>query len=75
MTPAPTRTADIAASVPDDTNRTFWIDGTASTTASAIAVSRVVGAPKLDPYSSAAVTAARTSGWPCPRIIGPHEPM
>ena len=29
MTPRATRTADIAASVPDETNRTFSIDGTA----------------------------------------------
>ena len=33
VTPRATRTADIAASVPDETNRTFSIDGTAATTA------------------------------------------
>ena len=75
MTPRATRTADIAASVPDETNRTFSIDGTAATTASAISTSRVVGAPKLDPSSSASTTAARTLGCAWPRIIGPHEPM
>ena len=75
VTPRATRTADIAASVPDETNRTFSIDGTAATTASAISISRTVGAPKLEPSSSASATAARTSGWAWPRIIGPHEPM
>ncbi len=75
VTPRATRMADIVASVPDETNRTFAIDGTAATTASAISTSRIVGAPKLVPSASAPATAARTSGWPWPRIIGPHEPM
>ena len=75
VTPRATRTADIVASVPDDTNRTLSIDGTASTTASAISISRTVGAPKLDPSSRASATAALTLGSACPRIIGPHEPM
>ena len=51
--PAATRTADIVASVPDETNRTFSIDGTAAATVSAISISRTVGAPKLEPRSSA----------------------
>ena len=39
----------MAASVPDETNRTFSIDGTAAATVSAISTSRSVGAPKLEP--------------------------
>ena len=53
VTPRATRTADIAASVPDETNRTFSIDGTAAATVSAISISRTVGAPKLEPRSRA----------------------
>ncbi len=75
VTPRATRTADIVASVPDETNRTFSIEGTAAATASAISISRTVGAPKLDPSSSDRATAALTLGSAWPRIIGPHEPM
>ena len=46
VTPRATRTADMAASVPDETNLTFSIDGTAPATVSAISISRTVGAPK-----------------------------
>jgi hypothetical protein len=75
VAPRASRTADIVASVPEETKRTFRIDGTAATTASAISLSRSVGAPKLVPSSRARVTSARTVGWPWPRIIGPQEPM
>ncbi len=75
VTPRASLTADIAASVPEETNRTFSTDGTAAATVSAIAASRSVGAPKLVPVSSAADTACFTLGCPCPRIIGPQEPM
>ena len=43
VTPRATRTADMAASVPDETNLTFSIDGTAAATVSAISISRIVG--------------------------------
>ena len=62
-TPRATRTADIAASVPDETNRTFSIDGTDAATSSAISTSRTVGAPKLVPRAIASATAARTCAW------------
>ncbi len=39
------RTALIAASVPDETNRTFSIEGTAFATRSASSISAFVGAP------------------------------
>ena len=62
------------ASVPDETNRTFSIDEYAAAISSAISISRIVGAPKLEPSSSAPATASRTAGWAWPRIIGPQEP-
>jgi hypothetical protein len=65
----------IVASVPELTIRTFSIEGTAATTISASSDSISVGAPKLVPRSRAAATAAFTLGCPCPRIIGPQEPM
>ena len=62
VTPRATRRADMAASVPDETNRTFSSDGTAAATVSAMSISRTVGAPKLEPRSIASTTAARTRG-------------
>ncbi len=56
------RTADIVASVPLLTNRTISIDGTASTTLSAINTSRSVDAPKLVPCAAASPTARTTGG-------------
>ena len=47
------RSADIAASVPDETSRTCSIDGTASAISAASSTSRSVGAPKLVPSSAA----------------------
>ena len=71
MTPRASRTADIAASVPDDTNRTFSIEGTASATTSAISISRTVGAPKLDPRSRASATAVAPGDGRVPGSSGP----
>ena len=34
-----------------------------------------VGAPKEKPSRTAFSTASSTAGWPCPKIIGPQEPM
>jgi hypothetical protein len=74
VAPRARRSALIVASVPDDTARTFSIDGTAARTASANSTSSAVGAPKLVPWTSVRLIASRISGWAWPRIIGPHEP-
>ena len=34
-----------------------------------------IGAPNEKPSTAAFCTASSTAGWPCPRIIGPQEPM
>ena len=61
-----TRSALIAASVPELVNRTSSMDGTNSRTASAISISRRVGAPKLVPSLAARASAeSRPLGaWP-----------
>ena len=66
------RTADIVASVPELTSRTFCA-GVRATISSASATSPGVAVPNEVPRAAAAVTAATTSGCACPRIIGPHE--
>lgn len=64
------------ASVPELTMRTMSMEGMSERIFSASTTSRSVGAPKEEATSSAAAcTAAITSGWPWPRIIGPQEPM
>jgi hypothetical protein len=65
------RSADIVASVPEETRRTISSDGTASTMRSASSTSASVGAPYTVPRRSARSTASSTTGWRCPRIIGP----
>jgi len=67
------RIALMVASVPELTMRTISMEGTASITISASVISSSVGAPKLQPLSTAAFTAATTLGWQCPRIIGPQD--
>ena len=67
------RTAAIAASVPDETSRTCSTDGTASTISAASSTSRSVGAPKLVPSSAASRTASTVSGSAWPKISGPHD--
>ncbi len=64
----------MVASVPELTMRTMSMLGTSSQTLSAMVVSSSVGAPKDRPLSSRSRTAASTSGWAWPRIIGPQEP-
>ena len=66
------RTADIVASVPELTSRTLST-GARAAICSASSTSATVAAPNEVPRAAAAVTAATTSGWACPRIIGPHE--
>ncbi len=63
--------ADITASVPLETNRTFWIEGTAAMIASASLPSAAVGAPKLVPSCAALTIAVVTCSCAWPRIIGP----
>ena len=73
--PRASRSALIAASVPEDTSRTCSIDGTSLMISSAISTSASVGAPYDRPRVSAACIAASTCGWVWPTIIGPQEPM
>ena len=63
----------MAASVPDETRRTFSTDGTASTSSSARATSRSVGVPNVVPSAAASCTASTTSGSACPKTSGPHD--
>jgi hypothetical protein len=72
--PRATRSALMVASVPDDTHRIICSDGTAAFTVSAKSTSSSVGAPKLVPCAAASCTAASTSSWAWPTIMGPHEP-
>ncbi len=69
-----TRIADMVASVPELTKRSFSIDGTAEITISASSPSVGVDAPKLAPLAAARCIASTTGGWAWPRIIGPQEP-
>ena len=73
MKPRASRSALIAASVPDETRRTFSTDGTASAISAASATSASVGAPKLVPRRAASRTAATVSGSECPKTSGPQE--
>src|SRR5579872_1770791 len=66
--------ADMVASVPELTNRTFSIRGNAESTNSASSGSSGLDAPKLVPLRAAAITASTTSGAAWPRISGPQEP-
>ena len=68
------RMADIVASVPELTKRTFSIAGKASITSSASSASVGVEAPKLVPLRAAWTMASTTSGAAWPRISGPQEP-
>jgi hypothetical protein len=73
VNPRASRIALIAASVPDETRRTFSIEGTASAMRSARTTSRSVEAPKLVPSRAASRTASTTAGAAWPRINGPHD--
>jgi hypothetical protein len=67
------RTVLSAASVPDDTSRTFSSDGTTSTSSAASSTSPSVGAPKVVPRPAASRTAAMVSGSAWPKRSGPHD--
>ena len=63
----------MVASVPLETRRTCSTGSTRETISSASSTSFSLGVPKEKPRAAASVTAASTSGWAWPRIIGPHE--
>ena len=69
--PLATRTALMAASVPEDTSRTCWQPSTRAQMASASRTSPSVGAPKVDPRAAAAPMASVTAGWAWPRMDAP----
>jgi hypothetical protein len=62
VTARASRTALIAASVPDEVMRTISAEGTRATTSLASSTSPGVDAPKLVPSLAASRTAAMTSG-------------
>ena len=66
--------ADMVASVPELTKRTFSIAGKASITSAASSASVGVEAPKLVPFRAASMMASMTSGAAWPRMSGPQEP-
>ena len=68
-----TRTALIAASVPELTKRTRSIDGISVRTRSPSSTSRALGAPKLVPSFAVAPMALMSPAGACPWIIGPHD--
>ena len=69
--PRASRSALIAASVPDETSRTFSIDGTASAISAASSTSASVDAPNVVPRSAASRTASTVSGSACPKMQRP----
>ncbi len=73
MNPRASRIALIVASVPLETSRTCSTGATRETISSASSTSFSVGVPNEKPRSAAVRTASSTSGWACPRIIGPQE--
>ena len=68
-----TRTALIAASVPELTKRTRSIDGMSFATRSASRVSSSVGAPKLVPRAAASASAFSKPFGACPWMSGPQD--
>ena len=71
--PRASRTALIAASVPELTTRTCSIEGTRSQIRRAKSTSSSVFAPKLVPPRAVSATRARTRSGAWPRISGPQE--
>ena len=74
VNPRASRMADMVASVPELTKRSFSMEGTARMTSSARSASAAVEAPKLAEHAAACWIASTTGGKACPRIIGPQEP-
>ena len=71
--PRATLTADMHASVPLETRRMRWHEGTRWRMASARRTSRSVGAPYDVPWAAAFWMASTTLGWAWPRIDAPHD--
>ena len=67
------RTALIAASVPEEVMRIMSTAGIRAATSSASSTSGAVGAPNDVPRAAASPTASSTAGCAWPRISGPHE--
>ena len=74
MKPRATRSADIVASVPDETKRIFSSDGIMNCSSSPSSTSRAVGAPNVVPDAAVCTIAAITSGSAWPSTSGPHDP-
>jgi hypothetical protein len=68
-----TRTALIAASVPELTKRMRSIEGISWRTRSPSSCSSGLGAPKLVPFRAAAATALTWPAGAWPRMAGPHD--
>ena len=68
------RRALIVASVPELTNRTFWMDGTRRQTVSASLTSLSVGAPKVVPLFATCLRQRKMFPFACPKINGPQDP-
>jgi hypothetical protein len=60
--PRASRSADIVASVPDETSRTISTDGSSRAIVSAISISISVGAPNESPFGAMSTTAFTTAG-------------
>ncbi len=71
--PREMRRALCVASVPLETKRILFIDGSSARTFSASTLSRAVGAPKLVPSCAAWWMASTMRGCACPASSGPHE--
>jgi hypothetical protein len=73
VTPRASRIADMVASVPLLTSRTWSTGAIRATISSASSTSPAVGVPKLVPRAAAYEIACTTAGCAWPRISGPHE--
>ena len=67
------RTALIAASVPEETKRTFSIDGTGLTTRSASSTSALHGAPNDVPAAGRGARPRRPRLRQWPKMSGPYD--
>ena len=73
VNPRASRMADIVASVPELTRRTFQLPRRA-TRSLRQAEPRGTRAPNERPCAAVSFTDSMTAGCACPRIAGPHEP-
>jgi hypothetical protein len=73
VAPRASRIADIAASVPEDTSRTWSIDGTIVTIRSASSTSTSVATPNEVPREAVSTAASTISFRPCPNSDAPQD--